>query len=77
MLARRIGGAGGSGHYAIACTIGNLANAHGGPGEPATARDMLQRALSIKEPHYGAEGYAVAISLRDLANAHGDLGDPG
>ena len=62
MLARQSGVADGGDHCAVACTFGNLANAHGGLGDPGTARGMLQRALSIKESHYGAECYAVAIS---------------
>ena len=77
MLARRSGWADGDSHCAIACSFGNLANAHGGLGDPGTARGMLPRALSSKESHYGAECYAVAISPVDLANSYDDLGGPG
>ena len=43
---------------------------------PATKKDMLRRALRIKEAHYGGDHYQVAITLSNLANAHGILGNP-
>eukprot|EP00971_Amphidinium_carterae_P113668 2252235-Amphidinium_carterae.1 len=38
-------------------------------------RDFLEKALRIKEAHYGLEHVEVSSSLHNLGNAHGDLGD--
>ena len=38
-------------------------------------RDLLERALRIKERHYGPDHFQVTSTLASLGNAHGDLGD--
>ena len=43
---------------------------------PAAKKDILRRALRIKEAHYGGDHYQVAITLSNLANAHGIFGTP-
>ena len=53
----------------------NLGNAYGNLGDHAKARDMLERALAIKERAYGRDHPEVAITLGNLGNAYGDLGD--
>ena len=39
------------------------------------ARDLLERALVIKEREYGCDHREVAMTLDNLGNAHGALGD--
>ena len=45
-------------------------------GEPAAARPLLDRALTITEAAYGPEHPAVATRLNNLALVLGDLGEP-
>ena len=44
---------------------------------PQEGREIFDRALRIKEAHYGPEHVEVAITLNHLANANGALGDSG
>merc|ERR1711943_110160 len=44
-------------------------------GDAQKKRDLLERALRIKEREYGAEHREVAITLANLGNAYGYLGD--
>ena len=44
-------------------------------GDHAKKRDMLERALAIKERAYGRDHPEVATTLTNLGNAYGDLGD--
>ena len=53
----------------------DLGNAYGDLGDPAKQRDMLERALAIKERAYGRDQTEVAITLYNLGVAHGSLGD--
>jgi ankyrin repeat protein len=59
----------------VATTLTNLGNAYGDLGDNAKKRDMLERALAIKERAYGPDHVALAITLWNLADANGDLGD--
>jgi Tfp pilus assembly protein PilF len=45
-------------------------------GEPAAARPLLDRALTITEAAHGPDHPAVATSLGNLALVLGDLGEP-
>ena len=40
-----------------------------------TSKDLLERALKIKEQHFGEDHFEVAITLVNLGNANGELGD--
>ena len=62
-------------HAQVAITLGNLGNAYGDLGDHAKTRDMLERALAIKERAYGRDHPEVAITLTNLGNAYGSLGD--
>ena len=44
-------------------------------GDTARKKALLERALAIKERHYGPEHPEVAITLFNLGIAYGDLGD--
>ena len=50
-----------------------LGNAYGFLGDAARKRDLLERALRIKEREYGPEHREVAATL--MGNAYGSLGD--
>ena len=39
----------GESHYQVACTLTNLANAHGALGDPSNKKQLLERALEIKQ----------------------------
>jgi hypothetical protein len=52
-----------------------LGIAYGFLGDYAKKWDMLERALAIKEKHYGPDHPEVAITLTNLGNAYGSLGD--
>ena len=56
-------------------TLGNLGSAYGDLGDAAKKRDLLERALKIKEAYFGEDRKEVAITLVNLGNAYGDLGD--
>jgi tetratricopeptide (TPR) repeat protein len=56
--------------------LSGLAIAHGDLGDPRSKKSLLERALVIKEKHYGQEHWRVAEILFNLANAHCHLGDP-
>eukprot|EP00971_Amphidinium_carterae_P057428 1135365-Amphidinium_carterae.1 len=59
----------------MAITLTNLGNAYGDLGDAHKQRDYLERALRIKESHYGEDRPEVAITLTNLGNAYGSLGD--
>ena len=67
----------GADHFLVAKTLNNLANAYGDLGDPRKQKDLLERALKIKEKHFGEEHFEVATTLYNLALAHGALGDRG
>eukprot|EP00971_Amphidinium_carterae_P297067 5901590-Amphidinium_carterae.1 len=53
----------------------NLGNAYGKLGDASKMRDYLERALRIKETHYGPDHPEVARPLANLGIAYGELGD--
>eukprot|EP00971_Amphidinium_carterae_P303579 6032177-Amphidinium_carterae.1 len=58
--------------------LANLGAAYGSLGDASKMRDHLERALRMKESHYGPEhpdGPEVAIMLANLGVAYGFLGD--
>eukprot|EP00971_Amphidinium_carterae_P301567 5991497-Amphidinium_carterae.1 len=55
--------------------MANLGNAYGALGEAKQQRDLLERALQIKELHYGPDHPEVAKTLTNLGNAYGALGE--
>ena len=54
----------------------NLGGAHGALGDYGAQKDLLERALKIKEQHLGTDHPEVAGTLHNLGNAHVALGDP-
>ena len=52
-----------------------LGDAYVGLGDYANARDVLERAVAIKERAYGRDHPTVALTLTKLGNAYGQLGD--
>ena len=56
--------------------MGNLGNAWRDLGEPARARDLIQRALTIEEREYGPDHVELARTLNNLAAAWYELGEP-
>ena len=65
----------GANHIEVEKILERLGNAHGQLGDAAKQRDLLERALRIKERHYGPDHFQVAITLTSIGNAHGELGD--
>jgi hypothetical protein len=59
----------------VATTLTNLGNAYGSLGDAQKSRELLERALTIKERHYGLDHPEVAPSLGSLGNPYGYLGD--
>jgi len=59
----------------VSLALSFAALAHGDLGDAAQSRELLERALKIKEREYGPEHREVAITLTNLGNAHGDLGE--
>ena len=59
----------------VAVVLTNLGTAYGDLGDHAKERDMLERALAIKERAYGRDHPEVATTLTNLGNAYGQLGD--
>jgi tetratricopeptide (TPR) repeat protein len=59
----------------VATTLTNLGNAYGSLGDTHKSRELLERALAIKERHYGLDHTEVAPILGSLGNAYGSLGD--
>ena len=53
----------GSDHPNVARTLNNLGNAYGNLGDPAKKRDMLERALAIKEREYVRQKAAGGASV--------------
>mmetsp|Transcript_57462 Transcript_57462/g.134731 ORF Transcript_57462/g.134731 Transcript_57462/m.134731 type:complete len:176 (+) Transcript_57462:119-646(+) len=71
-------------HAEVATTLFDLGKAYGDLFEASgsrvtdcleASRDHLERALRIKEAHYGADHAEVLITLRNLGTAYGKLGD--
>lgn len=62
-------------HPSVAVILTNLGNAYGDLGDAAKKRDLLERALSIKEQEYGPDHRELGITLTNLGNAYGALGD--
>ena len=58
-------------HRTVAVTLTSFGNAYGSLGDAARKRDLLVRALAIKEREYGPEHRTVAITLTSLSNAYG------
>ena len=56
-------------------TLDNLSSAYCDLGDTRRRRDLLEKALRIKERKYGPEHQTVAITLDNLGSAYGDLGD--
>eukprot|EP00971_Amphidinium_carterae_P118191 2341574-Amphidinium_carterae.2 len=52
-----------------------LGNAYGSLGDHTKQRNYLERALRIKESHYGPEHPEVAVTLNNLGSAYGSIGD--
>ena len=52
-----------------------IANGHGNLGEAFKKKEYLERALFIKEKHYGRDHVEVAKTLVNLGNAYGALGN--
>ena len=67
----------GEDHWQVAITLTNLGIAYGDLGDNTMKKDLLERALEMKEKHFGREHVEVAITLYNLALAHGALGDRG
>ena len=55
--------------------MSSLGNAHGSLGNYSQQKDLLERALRIKEQHYGKEHPEVAITVYNLGVAHDSLGN--
>ena len=55
--------------------LANLANAWIGLSHYEKEKDLLSRALEIKEKHYGRDHPMIGITLTNLGNAWGSLGD--
>ena len=55
--------------------LNNLGNAYGDLGDAARQRDLLERALVIKERAFGRDHREVAITAFNLAHAWKALGD--
>jgi tetratricopeptide (TPR) repeat protein len=59
----------------VAITLTNLGNAYGSLGDAQKSRELLERALTINERHYGPDHPEVAPILTKLGNTYGSLGD--
>ena len=59
----------------MAYALTTLGNAYGDLGDNAKKRDVLERALAIKEREYGRDHVKLAMVLGNLGIAYGDLGD--
>ncbi|OLP87533.1 Nephrocystin-3 [Symbiodinium microadriaticum] len=53
----------------------SIGNVYGCLGDVKAKRDLLERALTIKQREFGAEHAEVAKALVSLGNAYGDLGN--
>jgi len=62
-------------HYELATTLTSLGNAYGALGNASKQQDLLERALKIKEAHYGQDHYQVVFTLVNLSDAYGALED--
>jgi tetratricopeptide (TPR) repeat protein len=60
----------------VAGILDNLGSAWLELGEPATARELHERALAIEEREYGRDHPEVARALGNLGSAWRDLGEP-
>ena len=59
----------------LASTLANLGAAYQELGQHEKAKDVLERALKIKEQHYGQEHFKVVKTLGNLGAAYGQLED--
>ena len=62
-------------HAGSGGSAGTHGSAYGELGDPAKARDMLERALAIQERAYGPDHVALGTTLWNLAMVHENLGD--
>jgi tetratricopeptide (TPR) repeat protein len=65
-----------SNHPLLGKVLNNLGNAYGALGDHQEQKRLFQRALMIKEHHYGPVHVEVTSTLHNLAHAYSDLGDP-
>ena len=63
-------------HPEVAATLTNLGGAWLQLGQPAKARELLERALRINEREVGPDHPQVAITLNNLGTAWHELGQP-
>jgi tetratricopeptide (TPR) repeat protein len=59
----------------VATTLANLGNAYESLGDAQKSRELLERALAIKERYHGLDHPEVATILTNLGNAYESLGD--
>ena len=59
----------------VASTLVNLSRAYSALGDAARAKELLERALAIREAAYGPVHVTVACTLGNLVAACLDLGD--
>ena len=62
-------------HAGSGGSAGIHGSAYGELGDPAKARDMLERALAIQERAYGPDHIEIAPALFNLGQVHEDLGE--
>ena len=62
-------------HAGSGGSAGIHGSAYGELGDPAKARDMLERALAIQERAYGPDHIEIAPALFSLGKVHVALGD--
>ncbi|MBD0391647.1 tetratricopeptide repeat protein [Wolbachia endosymbiont of Pentalonia nigronervosa] len=56
--------------------LGLMANGYANFGDYRRMKELLERALEIKEKHYGRDHVEFATTLENLGNAYGFLDDP-
>ena len=59
----------GNDHPEVAITLKNLGNTYGALGDAQWQRELLERALPVKEAHYGREHPEIAKALLILGTA--------
>ena len=59
----------------MAITLASLGYAYGYLGDAPKHRDLLERALKIKEAYFGEDHHEVVITLMNLGIAYGNLGN--
>jgi tetratricopeptide (TPR) repeat protein len=58
----------------VATTLTDLGNAFKSLGDAQKSRELLERALAIKEKYYGLDHPEVVTTLTNLGNAYRSLG---